>query len=303
MSPQQISSDNLRGILLMIGAMACFALEDMFVKWAAVGLPTGQILLFLGFLGAPVFAALAARRGSSFFSATFWNPAVMARNAGEMIGTWGFITALAVMPLATISAIIQAMPLAVTFGAAVFLRETVGWRRWSAIGIGFVGVVIVVRPGADGFTTDAFWGLLAVAGLSARDLATRSVPTRISTFLLAAWGFATAGVLGAGMLAVSGGAVMPDPAQAGFLVGALTFGIAGYWAITAAMRVGEVASVTPFRYARLLFGLIIGWLVFAEPLQSATIIGSVLIIGSGLYSFARERRLRQRALPIGGNAS
>lgn len=280
----------------MTGAMAAFALEDMFIKWVAVGLPPGQILLLLGVFGAPVFAAMAWRQGAPMISRALLHPAVMARNAGEMVGTLGFIYALATLPLSTMSAIIQAMPLAVTFGAAVFLREAVGWRRWSAILVGFAGVLVVIRPGSEAFSPNVFWALLTVAGLSARDLATRSVPREISTFQLAAWGFATVAVLGAGMLLLSRDAVALDLPQALILFAGLVCGIVGYWAITAAMRVGEVASVTPFRYARLLFALIISVAVFGEVLDGAMLLGAALIIGSGLYSFARERRLRRAAL-------
>jgi drug/metabolite transporter (DMT)-like permease len=131
--------DNLRGILLMVASMAGFAIEDMFVKWAAADLPTGQILLTLAAGGAPVFILLARRQGKRIWSAEALTAPVIWRNVGEVVGTLGFITALALAPLSLVAAIFQAMPLAVTFGAAVFLGETVGWRRWTAISVGFLG--------------------------------------------------------------------------------------------------------------------------------------------------------------------
>ena len=277
----------------MTGAMACFTLQDMFIKWVAVGVPAGQILALMGVFGALTFAALARREGARIFAPAVLHPAVLTRNIGEMIGTLGFINALATLPLSTLSAIIQAMPLAVTFGAALFLRETVGWRRWSAIAVGFVGVLVVVRPGSDSFTPYAFWGVLTVAGLSTRDLATRFIPRNISTLQLSTWGFATVGALGALLLMISRDAVALDLRQSLIMAAALGFGIAGYWAITAAMRVGEVATVTPFRYARLVFALGISVLVFDETIDRTMLLGAGLVIGSGLYSFARERRLRR----------
>jgi drug/metabolite transporter (DMT)-like permease len=198
--------------------------------------------------------------------------------------------------LTTVTAIFQATPLAVTFGAAIFLGETVGWRRWSAILVGFCGVLLVIRPGLAGFDLASLWSVLAVVGLSVRDLATRRVPARISTMQISAWGFAAVGVLGGGMLAVSGGAVVPTLGQTGLMAGALSFGIAAYWAITQAMRLGEVSVITPFRYARLIFALIIGTTVFGERPDAATLTGAALIIGSGLYTFARERAVKRRAL-------
>ena len=295
--------DNLRGILLMVASMAGFAVEDMFVKIASQTMPTGQILLMLGIVGTPIFAALAQRNGRSVFSRAVFAGPVLLRNAGEMIGSLGFITAIALTPLSSASAILQATPLMVTFGAALFLGETVGWRRWTAIALGFVGVLIVIRPGMDGFQTASLWGVLAVFGMSIRDIATRRVPASISTMQLAAWGFFAVVLLGLGLLAVRGGAVVPHAAQLGLIGGALFFGVAAYWAVIAAMRVGEVSAVTPFRYTRLIFALAIGMTVFGERPDLWTLGGAALIIASGLYSVARERLRARRTLasvPIAG---
>lgn len=289
--------DNLRGIVLMVAAMAGFAMEDMFIKWAASDLPTGQILLMIGVAGAAVFAAMARSQGQRTFVAEALHPAVVGRNLGEMIGTFGFVTALTLAPLSTVSAVAQAMPLAVTMGAALFLGETVGWRRWTAIVTGFLGVLVIIRPGLDGFDPNALWAVLAVFGLGARDLFTRRMPAVIGTMQLSVWGFLAVAVLGAGMLAVSGGGRMPGGAQAGYIGGALAFGIAAYWALTAANRLGEMSVITPFRYSRLLFGVAIGMLVFAERPDVMTLFGGLVIIGSGLYTFARERA-RKRALSL-----
>lgn len=293
--------DNLRGILLMIASMGGFAIEDMFIKWAAAGLPTGQILLMLGVVGTPVFALMAKREGKAFFDRDFLHPALIWRNLGEMVGTLGFVTALALTPLTTATAIFQAAPLAVTLGAALFLGEQVGWRRWTAISLGFIGVLMIIRPGFEGSALASLWSVLAVLGLSVRDLATRKIPGTISTMQVSAWGFLSVAVLGALMLAVTGGARMPTLAQTGYIGGALLFGITAYWAITQAMRLGEISVITPFRYSRLVFAMVIGMVVFRERPDAVTFAGAALIIGSGLYTFARER-LRKRALPTSGDA-
>ena len=292
---------NLRGILLMIAAMTGFAIEDMFIKWAAADLPTGQILLMLGVLGTPVFAALARAEGGRLISRDAFHPAILWRNFGEMAGTFGFITALALTPLTTATAIFQASPLVVTMGAALFLGERVGWRRGLAIGLGFAGVMIIIRPGFEGFQLASLWSVLAVIGLSLRDIATRRIPGHIGTAQVAAWGFVAVALLGAMMLTVTGGAHLPSPSQAGLIGGALVFGMAAYWAVTQAMRQGEVSVITPFRYARLVVALLIGIMVFGERPDLWTLLGAALIIGSGLYTFARER-LRKRALSTTGAA-
>ena len=98
-----------------------------------------------------------------------------------LMGVLAFITALSLIDLSSASAILQATPLAVTLGAALFLRETVGWRRWSAVMIGFFGVLLVVRPGLSGFDENAIFALIAVAGLAVRDVATRRIPASLSS--------------------------------------------------------------------------------------------------------------------------
>ncbi len=289
-------SDNLRGIGLMVAAMAGFAIEDMFIKWSAAGLPPGEILLIMGLVGAPVFAALAEMRGRSALSRAFFDRPVLIRNLAEMIGTWGFVLGLALVPLATVSAILQAMPLTVTAGAALVFGQTVGWRRWSAIALGLLGVMIVIRPGTAGFRPEALWAVLAALGLTVRDLATRPIAKGVDTMQVGAWGFAAVGLLGGLMLALSGGGVTPTGVQAAYLGGALVFGMAAYWAITAAMRAGDIPVITPFRYTRLLFALVIGRLVFHEHPDALTLTGAALIILSGLYTLARERRARALTL-------
>ena len=285
-----MQSDNLRGILLMVASMALFAMEDMFIKLAVAGIPTGEIILISGLFGVPIFAALAWRSGKSVWVRAVWRPAVVVRNLGEMVGSIAYVTALATVPLPTVSAVLQAMPLVVTMGAALFLREQVGWRRWSAIAVGFAGMLLVIRPGLDGFHPAALWVLITVAGLAVRDLASRAVPAEFSSTQVSGWGAMAIALLGGLMMAGSGAAELPDGAQAMQLILMGVFGSAGYWAITAATRTGEVAVVSPFRYARLLFAIMIGWLVFSEPADALTLCGAALIIGSGLYSFARERK-------------
>jgi drug/metabolite transporter (DMT)-like permease len=289
-------SDNLTGILLMLAAMALFAVEDLFLKWLAVGLPLGQIVLISGLLGAPVFVAMAWRSGRGIFVKEALHPAVLARNLGEMIGTASFVAALAAVPLGTVAAVLQAMPLAVTMGAALIFRETVGWRRWTAIGVGFLGVLLVIQPGAEGFQAASLLVLVTVAGMSLRDLAARAIPAEVTTAQVSAWGLMAVAVLGAGMLAVTGGARTVNAGEAAILFGAVLFGTAGYWAVTAATRTGEVSVVAPFRYTRLVFSMSLGVIFLAERPDALTLVGAALIVASGLYAFARERARKRASL-------
>jgi len=288
-------SDNLRAILLMIVAMAGFAIEDMCIKFASPPVPQGQVLLMLGLGGLPVFALLAWLQGTTLWQPGFLQPAVLGRNLGEMSGTAGFIMAITLVPLTTASALFQALPLAVTAGAAVFFGERVGWRRWSAISLGFVGVLVILRPGLVGFDPNALWAVLAVVGLGARDLLTRAIPRSLTVLVLAGWGFAVVALLGAIMLAITGGAVWPPPRALAALAGALVCGIVAYVTLTMSLRTGDISAVTPFRYSRIVFALLIGMAVFGERPDGWTWAGMALILASGLYAIWRERALSKAA--------
>ena len=283
--------ENLRAIALMVLSMAGFAIEDMLIKIIALEMPTGQFLMLIGAGGALIFTLMAWRQGQAVLSADFLRPTIIIRNLGEVIGTLGFVTALVLTPLSSASAILQATPLAVTLGAALFLREAVGWRRWSAILIGFCGVVVVIRPGLEGFEPASLFAVLGVIGLATRDVATRATPATISSLVLSAHGFGMLVPAGAFLLWISGGAVAPSAQGYGLLFAALIIGVSAYYALTLSMRLGDVAVVTPFRYVRLVFALFIGVTVFHEQPDAWTLGGAAIIILSGLYTFFRERQL------------
>jgi drug/metabolite transporter (DMT)-like permease len=289
--------DNIRGIVLMVAAMGGFALEDMFIKLVSASLPTSQILIMLGAGGTAIFTLWARARGAQLFAPALFTRPMWLRNLGEVFGTVCFVSSITLVPLSTASAILQATPLAVTLGAAVFLGAPVGWRRWSAILVGFAGVLLVVRPGLAGFEPAALLAVAAVFGLAMRDLCTRVAPPAVSSLTLSAYGFAMATLAGVVLLPFGGGPVMPDGTAALALLCGLLVGVAAYYAITAAMRVGEVAVVTPFRYARLIFALILGMAVFGERPDALTLLGAAIIIASGLYTLLREQRLRRVGVP------
>lgn len=290
--------ENLRGSLLMTAAMLGFAIEDMFIKLLSATVPLGMVLILLGTAGAAVFAILALMRGDALFSRDLLARSVLIRNAGELIGTVGFITAIALTPLSSASAILQATPLVVTLGAALFLGEQVGWRRWSAILVGFAGVILIIRPGFDAFEPASLFAVMGVIGLALRDLATRTVPRAISSMQLSSYAFLTLVPAGMGMLAFTGDAPrLLNGLEWLFIAATVTFGVLSYYAIVAAMRIGDVAVITPFRYSRLVFALCFGVLFFGERPDLATLAGSALIVASGIYTFWREARLRRSTGP------
>lgn len=284
-----LKSGNLRGSLLMIAAMAGFAIEDMFLKSAAISLPVGQILLIFGTGGMVVFAVMAKSRGERVFHPAILTPVILVRALFEVAGRLFYTLAIALTPLSVASAILQATPLVVVAGAALIFGETVGWRRWAAIAAGFLGVLIILRPGLDGFSVLSLLSVAGMFGFAGRDLATRAAPSVLSNLQLGIYGFAMMVPAGAILLTGSGGAALPDGPATANLAGAILFGVAAYYSLTAAMRTGEVSVVTPFRYTRLVFALILGTAVFAEKPDLATLLGSAIIVASGIYTLARSR--------------
>ncbi len=286
--------ENLRGIVLMVASMAGFAVEDALIKSVSSRLPSGQILVMLGLMGALIFAVIASARGLRLFGPALLHRSVVVRNLSEMIGTVCYVSAIILTPLSSASAILQATPLAVTLGAAVFLGAPVGWRRWSAIAAGLAGVLIIVRPGAEGFMPASFLAVAGVIFLAARDLATRTAPAHIASLVLAFYGFLAVVPAGGILLAFQGGWTTVAPDVLVRLVVTAFVGVAAYYAIVAAMRVGDVAVVTPFRYSRIVFALILGIVVFQEDVDGWMLLGATIVIGSGLYTLLREARLRRR---------
>lgn len=284
--------DNYKGMGWMTLAMLGFALADTFIKLTLGALPVGQVIAIFGFGGALIFGGWAAAKGERVVDPSLFTGPFVFRLAAEVVGTMCFIIALASIDLSLLSAIIQANPLLVTLGAALFLGASVGWRRWVAILVGLMGVLIIVRPGLDGFDVNSLWALGAAVGLTGRDLATRAISRDVSTLLLAAWGFAAAGVAGLLLLAVTGGATLPDGVLTLQLTGALIFAMVAYYAVTAAMRIGDIAAVTPFRYTRLVFALVLAFFVFDERPDMWTLIGAAIVIATGLYTLWRERVMR-----------
>lgn len=285
-------SDNLRGAVLMALAMAGFALEDMFIKLLADTVPVGQILVMLGLGGALAFGIIAHRKGQQVLSPALLSRTILIRNLAEMIGTIGFVLGFVLASLATASAILQAAPLFVTLGAVVFFGEKVGWRRWSAILAGFIGVMLIVRPGMAGFEPASILAVIGVLGLAGRDLATRAVPRSISSYQLSTWAFFMLIPAGVFLMLAMREALAPlELAQMIKLGSALGIGVFAYYGIVAAMRIGELSFVTPFRYSRMLFALIIAVLVFDERPDGLTLIGAGIIICAGLFTLWRERKL------------
>ncbi|MDZ7823504.1 MAG: DMT family transporter [Ahrensia sp.] len=239
-------------------------------------------------------AAIAKIQGHTLFTKDLANRAILLRNAGDATGGICFIPALAMMPLSNISAILQSSPLLVTVGAALFLKEAVGWRRWTAILIGFVGVIIIIRPGMDGFNSASILALIGVVGLSVRDLVTRKINFEIPTVVVAASAYLTLTVAAFFLMLFMGGWQDMSSKAWAYMVAACIIGPIAYYAITLGMRIGEMSVIAPFRYTRMVFALLLGYLIFNEVPDFWMLFGSTLVIATGIYTLLRERKLQRQ---------
>ena len=281
MTPQRA---NLIGSIWMIAAMALFAIEDALLKAAAETLPISQILVLFGAGGALIFAALARRQDSPLVPKEITSRPMLIRAVFEIFGRLFYTLAFVLTPLSSTTVILQATPLVVVAAAAMLFGETVGWRRWAAIFLGLLGVVVIIQPGGDSFTPLSILAVLGMLGFAGRDLASRAAPASLSTAILGLYGF-FALIAAGGIYAIyEDKAFVSVTLETGILMAlACAIGVAAYGALMNAMRTGEVSAVTPFRYSRLLFGLALGVLVFGEALTSDMILGSLLIVASGLF--------------------
>jgi drug/metabolite transporter (DMT)-like permease len=287
-------TDNLRACLLMAATMAGFAFEDVLIKLAARTVPVGEVLLLLGIGGTAVMAAIVRWRRHRFWAPELASTPFLIRTVCEAAGMMLGMTALAVLPLGLVTAIGQASPLLATLGAALFLGETVGWRRWSAVLVGLAGVLLIVQPGEAGFQPLVILSLLAVVCIAARDVATRRLSARLTTLEVNFWGYAMTIPAGLVLLAISGDdLVWPGGAEWLMILGAQVLGVIFYYTLTLALRLGESSVVVPFRYSRIVFALVLAALVFGERPDTLMLAGTALVVLSGLYTIWREARLRR----------
>ncbi|WP_238113823.1 DMT family transporter [Yoonia sp. I 8.24] len=281
---------NLIGSLWMIGAMACFAIEDVLFKAASQSMAVGQLLMLFGAGGALAFWAMAMVTKTRLISRDVVSPAMRIRVLFEILGRLFFALALALTPLSVTTVILQATPIVVVAGAALVFGETVGPRRWVAIFIGLLGVVIIIQPGGDSFTATSILALIGMFGFAGRDLASRAAPKTLGTAALGFYGFMSLFAAGALYAAYEGQPFTAiTSANVPYLIGLALVGAVAYGGLMKAMRTGDVSAVTPFRYIRLLFGIGCGVLFFGETVTPAMLIGSALIVASGLVIVWRTR--------------
>ncbi|OAN70994.1 DMT family transporter [Seohaeicola saemankumensis] len=287
-------TDNTRGALLMMASMAAFTLNDTFMKTLAGDMPLFQLIFLRSIFTTVAIGAMALYLGALHLRIPPRDRLlIVIRALAEVGSAYFFLTALYNMPLANVSAIMQSLPLVVTLAAALFFGETLGWRRMTAILVGLCGVLLIVRPGTEGFNIFSVYALIAVAFVTVRDLVTRRVSGATHSMMVT---FITslALLIAFGMASMTVEWVPITLHRGSMILGAAVMVVFGYVFSVMVMRVGEISFVAPFRYTGLIWALVLGWLVFGDWPAPLTLVGAVIVVGSGVFMLYREAQLKRR---------
>lgn len=288
-------TDNVFGAIFMAVSMLSFIGNDALMKFLFQTISVEQGIFMRGLVSVPLLAMIAYFRKSLFIRIDWRNwRVILVRAFAELASTMLFLTALAHMPLANITAILQSLPLTVTMFAAVFFGEAVGWRRWSAILVGFIGVLIIIRPGSDGFNEYAVLALAAVGFITLRDAITRRLDRSVPSLFVAFVSAIPVLLFGGAMTVTTGWTPISWSMGMIVLVAAIAI-TCGYSFAVMAMRNGDISFVAPFRYTGMIWAILFGFLLFGNLPDQMTILGSCIVIGMGGYAFHRER-VRQKAI-------
>ena len=282
--------DNLRGSIFMILAMFAFTLEDFTLKKATQFIPLGELLILCGIIGSLFFIACSRFTNETILYKDSFSKILIIRSVFEVMGRIFYALAIAYIPITNAASILQATPIVVVLGAVYYLREEVNWSRWLAIICGFIGVIMIIQPGTDGFTIFSIFAVLGMFGFAGRDLATRMSPTGMSNYQLGSFGFFM--VILAGLLIIIFNSIFIPSAKIWvdipfkawiFVLANAIAAISAYFCLTIAMRLGDVSFVTPFRYVRVLFALSFGVLLLGEQPNILVLVGSSIVVLSGIY--------------------
>ena len=293
------SKNNRRGIILALCAMALFVCNDSLVKLATSSFSTGQVLVIRGLFATSIMltVVLVSKQGKSL---RFMFTRLMVRATAESMVALCFVTSISQLALADLTAILQATPLIITLFSVVLGIEKIGWRRWSAVIVGFVGVLLVVKPGGHTFNIYALLALLSCFLVAFRDLMTRKINPAIPTVVVSLTTTLSVVVVGLLLGLESWKPIELQPTL--YLLAAAMFVSAGNMSIVKAYRIADPSAVSPFRYSVVIWAFLSGFVVFGEIPDALAIIGTGLIVASGIYTVHRER-VRARELTTEANLS
>lgn len=293
-----------RGVIAMLTGMGFQVVNDVIVKLVAARLPASEIMALRGVLAIAVALAVIVALGQHERLKALGNPLVALRSVLEAFACLSYMTALAQLGLAEFTSMIQATPLIITALAVMLGWQRVGWRRWAAVALGFVGVLLIAKPSAEGVNAYAALALLSAGLMAVRDLVTRKIPDAAPSMVVTLGATIAVTVVGLGSGAAgSGGAwIMPSALDAGLIAVAAVLVVACNMTIVLAFRMGDMTVVGPFRYSVILGSLALGAAVWGDVPDALALVGSALIVASGLYALKRERPaddIAARSAPLG----
>ncbi len=280
----------------MVASMGAFATADTLVKVSTSIISPAQVMFYLIGGALIIFASMAKLQKDKLLDRRAFSPFMLLRYLAEICGMVGMIMALANVPISIVGAITQASPMLATMGAVLFLKENVGWRRWCSIVVGFIGVLLIIQPGGEGFDAAILWAILALVALSIRDLTTRLVPADIPSASLATFTMAAATPFTIAWVLFNGENLLPTEMNWFITIPMIIIGAIGYMLLIASIRLAEVSVVMPYRYSRIIFLLVLGILIFDEKPKPLMLLGAALIIGSGTYMMWREHQVKKLAI-------
>jgi drug/metabolite transporter (DMT)-like permease len=290
-TPEKASA-NRRGMAFMVIAMALFAANDAGTKFAAATLPVSEIMTIRGGFALAFLLIVLLWRGELGAWPQIADWQVSLRGGAEAVTGILLISALALIPFGNVIAIIQLVPFVMTVIGAYLLREAVGWRRWLAVGAGFGGVLLVVKPATAGFDMASLLALTATLTILLRDMLARAIGSRVPAFIVALASIVAGIAIGLAGLAVQSWSA-PDLATVAVLGAAGICLVLAQFFIVVAYRDTELSAVAPFRYSIVAFAVIYGLVFFAELPDAFSLGGMAIMIAAGIYMLHRER-LRSR---------
>lgn len=278
---------NRRGMILMLLAMALFSANDAGTKYAALTLPVSEVMVLRGAFALVFLLGVLAWRGEFRYAPKVFDWQVSLRGLAEAATGVLLISALALIPLGNVIAIIQLVPFLLTVIGAMMLGEHVGVRRWLAVALGFLGVLFVVKPATGAFDAASLFALAATFTILLRDMLARSIGTRIPAFIVALGSILAGIIVGAAGSLFQPWAVADAATIVSLLISGICLVLAQFF-IVLAYRGTDLSAVAPFRYSIVGFAVFYGLVVFGEFPDALSLAGMVIITAAGLYMLHRE---------------
>lgn len=285
---------NVAGIIAMLIGTAAFVCGDATMKVMSAHMPVGETMAIRGVIAAILVWSIAFWSGAAYHLSHHVSRLLAFRTGCEVGSAMTFQNALARLPFTDVGSFLQINPLVVTAGAALVLKEKVGWRRWTATGVGLLGALLIIRPGGASFQWASLLLLATILFSTSRDLATRRLAPGIPAIVITALSI-TAIMLSGFVFGLSEVWRRPTLGEVVFLGLPAIFSLIGQFAVVLSIRAGDVSAVVPFRYAAILWTLLLGFLIWRELPDPLTLTGIAIVVSAGIYTIHREQTLRREA--------